>query len=270
MMARGPYAEHVLGRGPRLRLRAAQPRGGVEAREVLLEHPELSARERPRRVSQRIVEGLLQLGDGDGALGVEEREVVVEHAPRPGPSEAALHVEEEGGIVHLVAAEGAEDADQEVRGRDGVERRPVVGQEAERRVLGGQLRAVEARLADVEGHAVGVAQHRAGRLVEGGAHRLGEGRRARRDEQREAGQVSPRSPCHGYLRSRPTRRNVRFAAARSLPTSTRTWTVRSVVPSKVERSMFRPRTLIRYLPSRCRRTITEVMPSGLEPRPFGY
>src|SRR5205823_10328587 len=112
-----------------------------------------------------------------------------------------------------------------------------------------EAQVVQAAREDV-GHAVGVAQHRAGRLVEGGAHRLGEGRRARRDEQREAGQVSPRSPCHGYLRSRPTRRNVRFAAARSLPTSTRTWTVRSVVPSKVESSMFRPRTLIRYLPSR--------------------
>src|SRR5207244_561455 len=132
----------------------------------------------------------------------------------------------------------------------------------------GEAQVVETAREDVR-HAVGVAQHRAGRLVERGADGLREGRRARAAEQRDDGrQGSPDSSRHGYLRFRPNRRNGRFAAAWSLPMSTRTWMVRSDVPSKVERSAWRPRTLRLYRPSRRSRRVTDVIPAGLDPAPL--
>src|SRR5207244_1724791 len=80
---------------------------------------------------------------------------------------------------------------------------------------------VEIRREDVR-DAVGVAEHGRGRRVERRADRLSAG--GRRGEERD----DQERRSHGYLRSRPVRRNGTFAAASSLPTSTRTWIVRSV------------------------------------------
>src|SRR5437899_4371701 len=121
-------------------------------------------------MAERIIEGLLELRDGRGTLVIEQREVVVEDPPRLPASDAARDVEEEGGVVNLVAAEGAEDADQVVGRGDAVERRPVVGEEGERRVLGGHLRArVEPGLADVARRACGKLGER---LAVGGRERV--------------------------------------------------------------------------------------------------
>src|SRR5207249_10012239 len=103
----------------------------------------------------------------------------------------------------------------------------------------GEEQVVEVRGEDVR-HAVGVAQHRRGQRRERIAHGLAESHAGRHDE----GEGRNRLP-HGYLRLRRVRWNVRFCAAWSLPISIRTWTLRSVVPSKVERSMLRPLTLTR-------------------------
>src|SRR5207253_8335159 len=125
--------------------------------------------------------------------------------------------------------------------------RPAEDLHLEEAVLGldvavGEEQIVEAVREDVR-DAVGVAQHGAGRRVERRADRLGTGGPAGHDgsQRGEKGEPAPRR--HGYLRSRPVLRKGRFAAAWSLPMSTRTWMVRSVVPSKVERSASRPRTL---------------------------
>src|SRR5439155_17113350 len=72
-----------------LRLGRGQPRRAVDAREVLLEDAELPRREPARRMAERVVEGLLELRDGRGALVVEEREVVLEDAPCLPASDAA-------------------------------------------------------------------------------------------------------------------------------------------------------------------------------------
>src|SRR5262245_20466251 len=79
------------------------------------------------RVEEAVVVGLLLLRDGRRGLRIEEGEVVIEHPLRLALPDPALHVEEEGGISHLVTAEGAEHTDQEVRCGDAVERRPVGG-----------------------------------------------------------------------------------------------------------------------------------------------
>src|SRR3989442_17076 len=72
MPGAGREAEGGAGSRNGLRLRHREPRGTVDARQVLPEDAQLLGREPARRATQRVVERLLDLRDGGGALIVEE------------------------------------------------------------------------------------------------------------------------------------------------------------------------------------------------------